>query len=607
MIMGALSAAASTAGKELVKKGATEAYEKLKSLIVDRIRARKADSTELILDKFEQKPEICKELLTDELKELGIASDGDVIQAAEALLKLTPQGNKVIAQYYSEYNAPVTRIEYVEHLTLNAPQTGMEVSDRQVTETNSDQLTPALEAYLRKVMTENRMLPLEGIDPEVRRDGGSSMHLEGVYTPLFARSGRSDKDMRFGGLAEDDPREHERSEPLVELFNTPDQPCWVLLGDPGYGKTTFACFLAFCMAGALLGSKQGNLTHLKTPLPMDDDDLDPYDWDLGVLLPLKVVLRRLADQPCLAENCPDRLNSFWKSLCSGPAGNIKDDGIKDIQQRFRDHGGILILDGLDEVPGDASVRYGIKELIRVVRETYDRVRILVTSRPYAYTKKEWQLPGFALARLTPFNDDQIKAFIQRWYDQAALNGRIEQEIVAEGTADLARAVFATQSLLEFSRSPLLLTLLASLHVFRGRHLPEKREAIYAQSLELLLDIWERHKKTDTCNGDRTVRLSQELGMEQDQLLRVIAKLAYEVHKAQGETGDAGRNVADIPKSDVNDSLDGRPREPGYPAQTVGGIFVLQGRYPGGPGRRRILFSPPHLPGISGSPVSYGAG
>ena len=54
-------------------------------------------------------------------------------------------------------------------------------------------------------------------------------------------------------------------------------------------------------------------------------------------------------------------------------------------------------------------------------------------------------------------------------------------------------MFATRSLLEFSRSPLLLTLLASLHVFRGRHLPEKREAIYAQSLELLLDIWERHR------------------------------------------------------------------------------------------------------------------
>lgn len=131
LIMGALSAAASTAGKELVKKGAGEAYEKLKSLIVDRIISLKADSTELILDKFEQKPEICKELLTDELKELGIASDGDVIQAAEALLKLMPQGKKVIAQYYSEYNAPVTRIEYVEHLTVNAPKTGMEMPGRQ--------------------------------------------------------------------------------------------------------------------------------------------------------------------------------------------------------------------------------------------------------------------------------------------------------------------------------------------------------------------------------------------------------------------------------------------------------------------------------------------
>ena len=407
-------------------------------------------------------------------------------------------------------------------------------------------LTPALQTYLEKVRTDNRMLPLEGIDPEVRRDGGSSMHLDGVYTPLFVRSGRSGKDMPFGKPAEDDPREHDRPVPLVKLFNTPDQPCWVLLGDPGYGKTTFSCFLSFCMAGALLGSKQGNLKDLKTPLSVEGEAPDPYKWNLGPLLPLKVVLRRLADQPCLAGNCPDRLHSFWTSLCSETASHIEDDGIKEIQQRFRDHGGILILDGLDEVPGDASVRLGIKELIREITETYGRVRILVTSRPYAYEKKEWQLPGFAVARLTPFNDDQIKAFIRRWYNQAALNGRIEQETVAGGIADLSRAVFSAQSLLEFSRSPLLLTLLASLHVFRGRHLPEKREAIYAQSLELLLDIWERHKKTDGGNGDRTFRLSQELGMEQDQLLRVIAKLAYEVHKAQGEAGGTGRNVADIP-------------------------------------------------------------
>ncbi|MDD4272265.1 MAG: SUMF1/EgtB/PvdO family nonheme iron enzyme [Desulfobacter postgatei] len=547
LIIGALSTAASSVGNEVVKKVAGDAYEKLKALIVDRIRAGKADSTKDILDKFEQKPDVYKDPLTYELKELGIASDADVIQAAEALLKLMPQGKKIIAQYYCEYHAPVTRIERVEHLTLNVPKTGIEEPGQQGIKTNSDQLTPALEAYLRKVMTENRMLPLEGIDPEVRRDGGSSMHLDGVYTPLFARSGRLDKDMRFGGFAEGDPREHDRQVPLVELFNTRDQPCWVLLGDPGYGKTTFACFLTFCMAGALLGSKQGNLEHLKTPLPVDDNHApDPYNWELGALLPLKVVLRRLADHLCLAENCPDRLNSFWNALVAAPAGNIEDAGIKDIQQRFRDHGGILILDGLDEVPGDASVRFGIKELIRVITETYDRVRILVTSRPYAYEKKEWQLPGFAVARLTPFNDDQIRAFIRRWYDQAALNGPIEQESVAGGIADLSRAVFATQSLLEFSRSPLLLTLLARLHVFRGRHLPEKREAIYAQSLELLLDIWERHKKSDGGNGDRTFRLSEELGMEQDQLLRVIAKLAYEVHKAQGEAGGTERNVADIP-------------------------------------------------------------
>jgi predicted NACHT family NTPase len=143
----------------------------------------------------------------------------------------------------------------------------------------------------------------------------------------------------------------------------------VLLGQPGSGKSTFARHVAIGMARALLGTGT-----LRKQLP---------GWKGGkALLPVFVPLGRLAvGFPKHAETgSADWVAAFIRDQVNGRqelAGY--GDGLL---HQLADAGGLVIFDGLDEVPGQQ--RKPVKEAVQGFAALHRGCKILVTCRTHSY-------------------------------------------------------------------------------------------------------------------------------------------------------------------------------------------------------------------------------
>ena len=169
-------------------------------------------------------------------------------------------------------------------------------------------------------------------------------------------------------------------------------------------------------------------------------------------------------------------------------------------------------------------------------DTFGQCRFLVTSRTYAYTRQDWKLTGFAEVALLPFTPGQVQRFVDAWYAHMSELDRLSDSD-AKGRADLLkRTIERNERLAELAERPLLLTLIARLHTERGGALPEKREELYAQAVELLLNQWESLKVRFKPDGTKEIApsLAEWLNAGRDDIRRELDKLAFEAHRDQAE-------------------------------------------------------------------------
>ena len=232
-----------------------------------------------------------------------------------------------------------------------------------------------------------------------------------------------------------------------------------------------------------------------------------------------------------------------------------------LQKELREVGGILLLNGLDEVPDAELRRLQIKQAVEDFAKTYPCCRIMATSRTYAYQKEDWRLTGFTESILSPFNKGQISAFADRWYAYIS-NARGMNRKDAQGRAQrLKNAIFNSDRLRSLAERPLLLTLMASLHAWRGGSLPEKREELYADTVDLLLHGWESQRIVRDKEGrpkDVQPSLAEWLKVDRDKVRALLNELAFKAHQSQPEAVGA----ADIPRGDLVDGLMDLNQNPG---------------------------------------------
>ncbi len=397
-------------------------------------------------------------------------------------------------------------------------------------------------AYLHCLIRETAPLSLAGIDPAAAGDGDAGLSLDAVYTALLTQTMHEDGRLT-AGVGPD-------RRPLSALEQLNRHRRLVLLGDPGSGKSTFVNFVALCMAGEILEIQDAGLSLLRSPLPSDEgkDEEEPQPWDHGALLPVRVVLRDFAVQGLPGPGKKATASDLWDFI-AGSLAPASLSGYADIlYKHLKEHGGLILLDGLDEVPEAESRREQIRQAVEGFAGSFPYCRILLTGRTYAYQNQGWKLRGFAEAVLAPFSGGQIRRFVTRWYAHSASLRKFTAPDAEGKAAHLSNAIFGRLHLRELAGRPLLLTLMACLHAWRGADLPEKREELYAATMELLLDRWENHRVIRDAQGKPVLiqpSLAQYLEVGKEKVREVLEELAFSVHAAQGDqpgTADVAESV-----------------------------------------------------------------
>jgi formylglycine-generating enzyme required for sulfatase activity len=411
-----------------------------------------------------------------------------------------------------------------------------------------EQMKALREAYLSWLMEQARMVPLAGVDPlSAREETRADLDLAAVYTALMTQKTEA---AERGKLA---PERESRKLSAVEVLNS--NRLLALLGDPGSGKSTFVNFVALCMAGELLPSDTANLKLLTSPLPQEDEfhrqreeekKPTPQPWNHGPLLPARVILRDLAARGLPAVGQPVTADTLWKFIVGELPEAVR--GFSEfLQKQWQQSGGLLLLDGLDEVPEAEDRREQIQKAVNGFRSVFPKVRILATSRTYAYQKQAWKLKGFAEAVLAPFGPNQIQRFVESWYAYVGPLRHLSQEDSQGRAVQLNAAIARSERLAELASRPLLLTLMASLHAWRGGTLPEQREELYSESVELLLNQWENQKLRRRADGTYDFlqpSLVEWLRVDRMQVRDLLDRLAFEAHRDQKDL----RGTADIAES-----------------------------------------------------------
>ena len=199
------------------------------------------------------------------------------------------------------------------------------------------------------------------------------------------------------------------------------------------------------------------------------------------------------------------------------------------EQKLRDGRCLVLLDGLDEVARQED-RAKVSAWAEGQIQQYPGNDFVISSRPQGF--RSAPVEGADILQVCGFTVDQAEAFIRGWYQAVERHstGTAGPEVQAratEGAVDLLQRLRQTPALYDLIVNPLLLTMIANVHRYRGA-LPGSRSDLYSEICQVML--WRRQ---DAKN------LAQKIGGEKKE--SILRSLAYTMMK---------RRVSDLSRVDV---------------------------------------------------------
>jgi formylglycine-generating enzyme required for sulfatase activity len=423
-------------------------------------------------------------------------------------------------------------------------------------------------------------LDLRGFDVAFQQ-GEQPPQMESVYTPLYTRIPEPppEADALAGERARLKPRRPRedltdellsaaekagRSERVSLIAALNDAPRAVVIGGPGSGKSFGLKHLALGLCGQVSGFDE--------------------DWHHGPLLPLHVILRhfarhiranlapldqthpdyrrKLAEQAQFKDDLEQRPAYTLLQFAERQLVDLRDQPLDALRRHLESYldqrGAAWLLDGLDEVPADD--RKTVRRAIQALAALFPRCRFVVACRPYSYRhvdsridrELKIRLDGEAFAELDvlPFDLEQVNIFVHKWYALMVERGIVPRESLSRAD-ELAASVRASPRLRKLSETPLLLTLMASLHSVGNRPLPEDRWELLRQSVDWLLLEWQG-RISEEVSDESEQRIHAILRARRDELLESLSRLAFDVHASAPQLDE---DVAsDIAEDDLTDLL-----------------------------------------------------
>ena len=236
-----------------------------------------------------------------------------------------------------------------------------------------------------------------------------------------------------------------------------------IIGPPGSGKSTLLEHLALTYA-------KGNQRRYHRKAPK--------------LMPVLLYLRDL-QEAIIQENPPDLAALIVQQAQQqklNPPPHWFDARLKQGQC-------LVMLDGLDEV-ADADFRKQVSQWVDRQIQTYAKTPFLITSRPFGYRSAPLEAVGTVL-EVKPFNLQQMQQFVANWYLQNEIMRRLGTDdpgVRAEAqkqSDDLIYRIKNSPPLASMALNPLLLTMIATVHCYRGA-LPGRRVELYGEICDVLL-------------------------------------------------------------------------------------------------------------------------